>query len=75
MWLSYEDFEIDGCGKDILRRIFNTNGTEFDDGEVFVRRDENNAGKALRSLIQTIQQMSGLIFPGKDAVRAPSMKT
>ncbi len=70
MWLSYEDFEITDVRKDILRRILNTNGAKFDEGEVYVRCNENNAGRALKSLIQTIQQMSDLIFLRKETVRS-----
>lgn len=70
MWLSYEDFEITDTRKDILRRILNTNGAKFDEGEVYVICDENNAGRALKSLIQTIQQMSDLIFLRKETVRS-----
>ena len=33
----------------------------MDEGEVYVRCDENNAGGALKSLIWTVQQMSDLI--------------
>ena len=60
MWLSYDDFEITDARRDILRRILDTNGAEFDEGEVYIRCDENNAGRALKSLIRTIQQMSYL---------------
>jgi len=70
MWLSYEDFEITDSRKDILRRILNTNGVKFDEGEVYVECDENNAGRALKSLIQAIQQMSDLIFLRKETVRS-----
>ncbi|NCA74249.1 MAG: DUF1828 domain-containing protein [Gammaproteobacteria bacterium] len=70
MWLSYEDFEITDARKDVLRRVLNTNGAKFDEGEVYVKCDENNAGKALKSLIQTIQQMSDLIFLRKETVRS-----
>lgn len=69
MWLSYEDFEITDSRRDVLRRILNTNGAKFDEGEVYIRCDENNAGRALKSLIQTIQQMSDLIFLRKEIVR------
>lgn len=70
MWLSYEDFEITDSRKDILRRILNTNSVKFDEGEVYVECDENNAGRALKSLIQAIQQMSDLIFLRKETVRS-----
>ena len=70
MWLSYEDFEITDVRKDILRRILNTNGVKFDEGEVYVRCNGNNAGRALKSLIQTIQQISDLIFLRKETVRS-----
>jgi hypothetical protein len=65
MWLSYEDFEIIDARRDILRYILDANGAEFDEGEVYIRCDENNAGRALKSLILTIQQMSYLSSSGR----------
>ena len=65
MWLSYEDFEITDARKEILRRILNATGAEFDEGEVYIKCDENNAGRALKSLIWTIQQMSYLSSSGR----------
>lgn len=61
MWLSYmEDFEITDSRMDVLRSILNASGAVFDEGEVYIRCDENNAGRALKSLIWTIRRMSDL---------------
>jgi len=65
MWLSYEDFEITDARKEILRHILDTTGAEFNEGEVYIRCDENNADRALKSLIWTIQQMSYLSSSGR----------
>ena len=54
--------------KEILRRILNASGAEFDEGEVYVRCDENNAGRALKSLIWTVQQISDLISLSEESV-------